>query len=106
MLQRVKLEKCVRCVRRVCKTDRIETMSERYIHFPPKHNYQKRIEELTEEGLMKDVVFINVGHDKHCRVFGGGYCNCDPELFIVRSGADPKDLPPSIIKAMKKEGLL
>lgn len=82
-----------------------------YIHHksnpkPEEHNYLKRVAELGEEGLLENAVFINVGHDAYCGVFGGHHCNCDPEITVVRAGFNPAELPDNIREAMQKNGLL
>ena len=52
---------------------------------PRKHNYWKKLLKLFEQesnifpGL---ITSVDVCHDDWCRIYRGGYCNCDPEIIL------------------------
>jgi hypothetical protein len=51
---------------------------------PRKHNYWKKLMKLVEQeklplGRIQDV---DIYHDDRCRIYRGGYCNCDPEIKL------------------------
>ena len=51
---------------------------------PLKHNYYKKLIGLNEEGKMPRgcLYGVDVYHDDWCRIYRGGYCNCDPDIII------------------------
>lgn len=49
------------------------------------HNYQRKIDRLIRQGKMMSVTGthkLEVKHDDHCGVFGGGRCNCNPDIYL------------------------
>jgi hypothetical protein len=51
---------------------------------PRRHNYYEKVMRLYREskvlpGRIRDV---DIYHDKWCRIYRGGYCNCDPEVKL------------------------
>ena len=51
---------------------------------PRKHNYHKKLMKLFAEGkvLPGSVADVEIRHDDCCRIYRGGYCNCDPEIKL------------------------
>jgi hypothetical protein len=51
---------------------------------PLQHNYYKKLLQLVEQGkvLPGRVMEVDVYHDDWCRIYCGGYCNCDPEIEL------------------------
>jgi hypothetical protein len=51
---------------------------------PTQHNYMKKLLSLFLAGeLLPGSVHINdIAHDEWCAIFQGGYCNCDPDIYI------------------------
>ena len=51
---------------------------------PRKHNYYRKLIKLVEEGKLPPgyVGEVDVYHDDWCRIYRGGYCNCDPEIKL------------------------
>jgi hypothetical protein len=51
------------------------------------HNYEKKIQKLIAEGKypVEPGKFFTaaVKHDDWCRVYGGGECNCDPDVTFT-----------------------
>jgi hypothetical protein len=56
---------------------------------PRKHNYQRKVMELIEQGKVPPgcVREVDIYHDDWCRIYRGGYCNCDP---VVRLRPPPE----------------
>jgi hypothetical protein len=51
---------------------------------PRKHNYYRKVMELVERGELPPdrVSEVDVYHDDWCRIYHGGYCNCNPEVRL------------------------
>lgn len=53
---------------------------------PMKHNYNLIQERLINEGIIKieagQVTKTDVFHDNNCPIYSGGYCSCDPWIYI------------------------
>ena len=51
-----------------------------------KHNYMKKLLKLQAEGKLPKVGVneVDVAHDDWCQVYRGGYCNCDPDIWLRR----------------------
>ena len=51
---------------------------------PRKHNYFPKVMELIERGEVPParVSEVDIYHDDWCRIYRGGYCNCDPEVKL------------------------
>ena len=51
---------------------------------PTKHNYYKKLIKLHERGQIPaaSLCDVDIYHDDWCRVYTGGYCNCDPEIEL------------------------
>ena len=52
----------------------------------PKHNYQKKVKKLIENGnIPEDVSLgeVEIRHDDWCGLLKGGICNCDPDLAFM-----------------------
>jgi hypothetical protein len=51
---------------------------------PRKHNYYKKLMELLEQGKLPPgrVTDVDICHDDWCRIYRGGYCDCDPEIKL------------------------
>lgn len=49
---------------------------------PRKHNYYQKLMKLLEEGKVPRgcISGVDVYHDNWCRIYHGGYCNCEPEI--------------------------
>jgi hypothetical protein len=52
---------------------------------PHKHNYYRKLMELVEQGKIPPgrLTDVQVCHDDWCRIYQGGYCNCDPEIKLI-----------------------
>jgi hypothetical protein len=51
---------------------------------PRKHNYFAKLMQYVEiHGIVPGQIReIDVCHDDWCRIYRGGYCNCDPEIRL------------------------
>jgi hypothetical protein len=51
---------------------------------PLKHNYFRKLLQLVEQGQVpRDrITEVDICHDGWCRIYRGGYCNCDPEIRL------------------------
>jgi hypothetical protein len=51
---------------------------------PRKHNYYEKLMRLIERSELPPgrITEVNVYHDDWCRVYRGGYCDCDPEVEL------------------------
>jgi hypothetical protein len=51
---------------------------------PRKHNYWPKLVELVEQGKVPpgSVNEVDICHDDWCRIYRGGYCNCEPEIRL------------------------
>jgi hypothetical protein len=51
---------------------------------PRKHNYFPKLMKFIEQHQLPRGCISNVDicHDDWCRVYRGGYCNCDPEIKL------------------------
>ena len=51
---------------------------------PRKRNYYRKLLDLVEQGKVPvgRVREVDVCHDDWCRIYRGGYCNCDPEIRL------------------------
>jgi len=51
---------------------------------PRKHNYYKKLMKLVAQGQVPRgrLADVDIYHDSWCRIYGGGYCNCDPEVKL------------------------
>jgi hypothetical protein len=49
---------------------------------PRKHNYYEKLVKLFEEGKVPRgrITDVDICHDDWCRIYQGGYCNCEPEI--------------------------
>ena len=56
------------------------------VNDPAKHNYMKKLLQLQAEGKLPKVGVneVDVAHDGWCQVYKGGYCNCDPDIRLLR----------------------
>jgi hypothetical protein len=54
---------------------------------PRKHNYYRKLLKLYEQGKVPRgrLADVDIYHDDWCRIYRGGYCNCDPEIKLRRS---------------------
>lgn len=48
----------------------------------PRNNYIKKLDMMLEAGEFKagTVMDVTIGHDDACRVFYGGFCDCNPDI--------------------------
>ena len=51
---------------------------------PRKHNYFEKLLRFIETHRLTpaQITEIDVWHDDWCRVYRGGYCNCNPEIKL------------------------
>ncbi len=51
---------------------------------PMKHNYYKKLMKLHAQGKLPTVGLheVDICHDDWCRVYRGGYCNCEPDIRV------------------------
>ena len=51
---------------------------------PRKHNYYKKLMKLVAQGRVPRgrLSDVDIYHDSWCRIYRGGYCNCDPEVKL------------------------
>jgi hypothetical protein len=51
---------------------------------PTRHNYYKKLMRLRAAGEIPSgpLTEVDVAHDDWCAVYGGGYCNCDPDITV------------------------
>jgi hypothetical protein len=51
---------------------------------PYEHNYYKKLMNLVEAGKLPRgcITEVDICHDDWCRIYSGGYCNCDPEIKL------------------------
>jgi hypothetical protein len=51
---------------------------------PRKHNYYRKLMKLVENGTIPPdrLTEADVYHDDWCRIYRGGYCNCEPEIRV------------------------
>jgi hypothetical protein len=56
---------------------------------PLKHNcYKKLLKLFNEDKLPRSCLSgVDIYHDDWCRIYRGGYCNCDPDI-VVRPPAE------------------
>jgi hypothetical protein len=49
---------------------------------PRLHNYYEKLLRFIEQNQVprERVTEIDIWHDLWCRIYRGGYCNCDPEV--------------------------
>jgi len=50
------------------------------------HNYKLKIQQLIAEGKLiipAGVYKLDITHEDSCKIFLGGFCNCDPEIELV-----------------------
>jgi len=48
-----------------------------------RHNYVRKAREMIADGELKPKVglgYLRVYHDDWCKIFSGGFCNCDPHI--------------------------
>jgi hypothetical protein len=57
---------------------------------PREHNYYKKLLRLLEQAELTPgrLRAVNVYHDDWCRVYRGGYCDCDPEIELLPAPED------------------
>lgn len=56
-------------------------------HDPHRHNYFAKVMALTATVERGKVYVVTVAHDDWCAIYGGGYCNCDPDVTARPFGA-------------------
>jgi len=51
---------------------------------PTKHNYYPKLMELYRNGkiAIPSLYEVDIYHDDWCRIYRGGYCNCEPEVKL------------------------
>lgn len=51
---------------------------------PRQHNYYRKLMDLVEQGQVPPgrISDVDVYHDAWCRIYQGGYCNCEPEIKL------------------------
>jgi hypothetical protein len=51
---------------------------------PTNHNYFRKLLKLYEQGKLPTTGLheLDVCHDSWCRIYRGGYCNCDPDIYL------------------------
>jgi hypothetical protein len=51
---------------------------------PRKHNYFAKIQKFIETHRIApaQITEIDICHDDWCRIYRGGYCNCNPEIKL------------------------
>ena len=51
---------------------------------PEKHNYIRKLRRLQKQGKIPkgEVTDVDIAHDDWCKIFTGGYCNCNPEITL------------------------
>jgi hypothetical protein len=51
---------------------------------PRKHNYYRKVMKLYEQAKVPPgrVTEVDIYHDGWCRIYRGGYCDCDPEVEL------------------------
>jgi hypothetical protein len=51
---------------------------------PTKHNYYSKLVKLREQGKLPagSLNEVDIAHDDWCAIYGGGYCNCDPDITL------------------------
>ena len=51
---------------------------------PAKHNYYKKLMQLYGQGKIPttSLTEVDIYHDDWCKVYKGGYCNCDPDIKL------------------------
>jgi len=49
-----------------------------------RHNYSARLLELAAEGVLEEGkgYITEIRHDDWCAIWGGGICNCDPDIEV------------------------
>jgi hypothetical protein len=49
---------------------------------PRKHNYFEKLRKFVEKNkpARGRIAEIDICHDDWCRIYKGGYCNCNPEI--------------------------
>ena len=51
---------------------------------PAQHNFMKRVEHLQAIGKIQPASLsdLDIRHDDWCKIFKGGYCNCNPDIHV------------------------
>jgi hypothetical protein len=51
---------------------------------PRKHNYFRKLLKLQRKGKLRpgEAHLVDILHDDWCRIYLGGYCNCNPEIRL------------------------
>lgn len=64
-----------------------------YIHsgnnpMPQEHNYVKKLLQMRDAGLIPDKGShrVDIYHDDWCKINSGGWCNCNPEITVKKTG--------------------
>jgi hypothetical protein len=59
---------------------------------PTRHNYWPKLMKLYEEGKITpaSATMIDICHDDWCRIYKGGYCDCEPEIKIHNAWPDTR----------------
>ena len=58
---------------------------------PP--NYLGELIKLKNRIPPGSIISVTVLHDDWCAVFGGGVCDCSPEIIRNSQVSDPRDVP-------------
>ena len=55
---------------------------------PQKHNYYDKLMKLIDENNLTkgELHQVNIDHDDWCKIYKGGYCNCDPDVCLLKNG--------------------
>lgn len=58
------------------------------------HNYVDKLRAMQARGELPagGVADVEIAHDGWCRVYKGGYCNCDPDIRVRKR--PPRPVPP------------
>jgi hypothetical protein len=58
---------------------------------PTKHNYHAKLVKLQEQGKLPagSATEVEIAHDDWCAIYGGGYCNCDPDIKLRARSTEP-----------------
>lgn len=60
-----------------------------------RHNHARKMAKMIAEGKIPNmppgtIRHLDIFHDDWCKVFSGGYCNCDPDIVYRAPAAQPK----------------
>jgi len=60
------------------------------------HEYLKKIVEANEKVKFQPgkVTHVQVTHDKWCKIFNGGECNCNPDISMIPNPIPKKTQEP------------